>query len=85
MRNRKNEIAATIAHRIVDGTYPEGSALPTQLDLAAEFEASHTTVSAAKWFLTGAGVIRHGGQNGTQVPAGARDAAVALLANPLFT
>jgi DNA-binding GntR family transcriptional regulator len=79
MRNRKNEITRTLAARVADGTYKEGDVLPSQIDLAEEFGASHATISAAKWFLTGAGVLVHGGRKGTRIPLGAARAASQLL------
>lgn len=81
MKNQKDHIARTIAERVRDGQYAEGTALPSQAQLSSEFGMSQGTISSAKWLLTGAGVVVHGGRKGTQVPAGAAENAARLLRN----
>jgi DNA-binding GntR family transcriptional regulator len=51
------DVAEAIEARIHDGTYPRGSQLPTQDELAEEFEIARGTVSKAIAILKDRGVV----------------------------
>lgn len=65
--SKYEEIAGIIRKRISDGTYPIDSHIPTQSDLAAEFQVSRMTVKKAIELLTIEGLIFSKQGNGTKV------------------
>lgn len=65
--DRKNEIFASLLHRIVQGHYPPGSRLPTRREICKEFDASPATGQAALTDLARAGFTESRGKLGTFV------------------
>jgi hypothetical protein len=56
-RPKRDLILSVLRNRIADGTYPPGSYLPTQRDLAAEHGMSVTPVQSACWQLENDGML----------------------------
>jgi len=54
---KRDLILSVLRKRIADGTYPPGSYLPTQRDLAAEHGMSVTPVQSACWELVNDGML----------------------------
>jgi GntR family transcriptional regulator len=52
------QVAAVVAERIADGTYPPGSKVPSVVELSAEFEIASSTVQKVFAHLKGEGLIR---------------------------
>lgn len=52
------QVAAVIAERIADGTYPPGSRVPSVVELSAEFEIAASTAQKALAQLKKDGLIR---------------------------
>lgn len=50
-------IAAVIKERILDGTYPPGSHLPTRAQLREEFSVSDITITGAMRILRSQGLV----------------------------
>lgn len=61
------QIRRILESRIVDGTYPIGTFLPAELDLAAEFTISRTTIREAFRYLTERGYVERRQGVGTRV------------------
>ena len=61
------DVAQRLMQRIVDGQYPVGTALPREVDLAAEFAVSRNTVREALRLLTLDSVITRRKRAGTIV------------------
>jgi len=55
---KRDLVVNVVRARIMDGTYPSGSYLPTQRELAAEHGTSATPVHNACWQLEQDGLIR---------------------------
>lgn len=68
-RSRYSQIADVIRRRIDDATYPPGSQLPSEEQLAAEFDVSRVTINKAVWSLRAAGFVRVRRGAGTVVRA----------------
>lgn len=60
-------IEQTLRARITDGTYPEGSIIPKEVDLAAEFAVSRPTVRQAIRILVNQGLLERKQHRGTLV------------------
>jgi DNA-binding GntR family transcriptional regulator len=60
-------IQKVIQERIVDGTYPVGGLIPTEAELAKEFETSRFTVREALRYLTELGLVERRQGQGTRV------------------
>lgn len=60
-------VAATLRHAIEDGTYPPGSTLPRQVDIAEEFGVNVKTVRAAVALLAAEGLVTPVRKRGTVV------------------
>ncbi len=52
------QIAAIVAARIEDGTYPAGSRVPSVVELSAEFDVAASTVQKVMAHLKAEGIIR---------------------------
>jgi GntR family transcriptional regulator len=52
------QVAAVVAERIADGTYPPGSKVPSVVELSAEFEIASSTVQKVFAHLKAEGLIR---------------------------
>lgn len=52
------QVAAIVAGRIADGTYPVGSKVPSVVELSAEFEIASSTVQKVFAALKADGIIR---------------------------
>lgn len=52
------QVAAIVAERIADGTYPPGSKVPSVVELSAEFEIASSTVQKVFAHLKTEGLIR---------------------------
>jgi GntR family transcriptional regulator len=52
------QVAAIVAGRIEDGTYPPGSKVPSVNELAAEFEVASSTAQKVMAHLKAEGAIR---------------------------
>ncbi|MCQ8783073.1 FadR/GntR family transcriptional regulator [Mangrovibrevibacter kandeliae] len=63
------DFVAALARAIVDGRYPDGSTLPREQDLGAEFSVSRTVVREALKTLESKGVVRSRPRAGTLVRA----------------
>lgn len=61
------EIASILRDRIAEGVYQVGSFLPTQTELAMEFDASRMTVKKAVEMLIIEGLVYSKQENGTKV------------------
>lgn len=61
------EIASILRDRIAEGVYQVGSFLPTQTELAMEFDASRMTVKKAVEMLIIEGLVYSKQGNGTKV------------------
>lgn len=71
------QVADLIRGRIEDGTYPRGSTLPSEPELAAELHLSRVTINKAITLLRSAGLVRVRRGSGTLVrglPRISRDA-----------
>ncbi|MCX9000038.1 GntR family transcriptional regulator [Rhizobiaceae bacterium BDR2-2] len=66
---RHQALAETLYHRIAEGEFPVGSALPTERDIAASEKVSRATVREALRFLENHGMIRRRQGSGTVVIA----------------
>lgn len=64
-----SQISEVLAQRIADGTYAVGTAIPTENELANEFDASRHTVRAALRQLQDLGLISRRRGSGTLVEA----------------
>lgn len=64
---RYQKIFELLHRRIVDGTYPVGSSLPTEQDLCAEFDVSRYTVREALRRLTEIGLVARRQGSGSEV------------------
>lgn len=60
-------IEQTLRARITDGTYPEGSIIPKEVDLAAEFAVSRPTIRQAIRILVNQGLLERKQHRGTLV------------------
>jgi DNA-binding FadR family transcriptional regulator len=65
--NLKSAVAEIIALRILDGSYPPGSTLPTEADLLADLGVSRTCLREALQTLVGKGLISSRPKHGTSV------------------
>lgn len=65
--SKYEEIANALRERIAEGVYPVDSLLPTQTELATEFNASRMTIKKAVEILTIEGLIYSKQGNGTKV------------------
>lgn len=65
--SRAHRVARELERRVLDGTYPPGSQLPTEPDLCAEFGVSRTTVRAAVGTLQDRGLVSREQGRGTFV------------------
>ncbi|EYR63851.1 GntR family transcriptional regulator [Actinotalea ferrariae CF5-4] len=65
--SRAHRVARDLERRVLDGTYPPGSQLPTEPDLCAEFGVSRTTVRAAVGTLQDRGLLSREQGRGTFV------------------
>ncbi|MEM9168851.1 MAG: GntR family transcriptional regulator [Pseudomonadota bacterium] len=70
------QIRESILRSITDGSYPQGSVLPGELDLAQEFDVSRITVKRALNDLALAGQVRRMRGRGTIVTGGPGHAVV---------
>lgn len=52
------QVAAVVASRIEDGTYPPRSRVPSVVELSAEFEVATSTVQKAVAHLKAEGLVR---------------------------
>ncbi|MFF2502216.1 GntR family transcriptional regulator [Streptomyces sp. NPDC058067] len=52
------QIAAVVAERIEDGTYPAGSRVPSVVELSAEFEVAASTAQKVLGHLKSEGLVR---------------------------
>jgi DNA-binding GntR family transcriptional regulator len=52
------QVAAVVADRIADGTYPVGSRVPSVVELSAEFGIAASTAQKALTHLKNEGLIR---------------------------
>jgi GntR family transcriptional regulator len=52
------QVAAVVAERITDGTYPPGTRVPSVVELSAEFEIAASTVQKVFAHLKAEGLIR---------------------------
>lgn len=52
------QVAAIVAARIEDGTYPPGSKVPSVVELSAEFEVAASTAQKVMAHLKAEGLIR---------------------------
>ena len=68
------QIARDLKRGIVDGTYPVGARLPTELELCEQFRISRFTANAALRVLASAGLIKRRQRVGTVVIATPDDA-----------
>ena len=66
---RYQRIQRVLEDRLSDGTYPVGSLMPTEIELAAEFQTSRFTVREALRHLTERGYITRKQGMGTRVVA----------------
>lgn len=64
---KHQQIQAALLARIQDGTYPQGSVIPKELDLAASFNVSRPTVRQAIEALVNAGYLERKRRVGTRV------------------
>ncbi len=64
-----SKISEVLAHRIASGSYAVGSAIPTEHELAEEFDASRHTIRAALRQLQDLGLISRRRGSGTIVQA----------------
>lgn len=67
MALKYREIAAQLRHRILDGTYPPGTLLPTEQQLCAAYNASRQTVRTALQCLSDEGLIQRRQGSGSRV------------------
>nr|WP_297429037.1 GntR family transcriptional regulator [uncultured Actinotalea sp.] len=65
--SRAHRVARELERRVLDGTYPPGSQLPTEPDLCVEFGVSRTTVRAAVGTLQDRGLVSREQGRGTFV------------------
>ncbi|WP_225753851.1 GntR family transcriptional regulator [Actinotalea sp. Marseille-Q4924] len=65
--SRAHRVARELERRVLDGTYPAGSQLPTEPDLCTEFGVSRTTVRAAVGTLQDRGLVSREQGRGTFV------------------
>ncbi|KAA5604667.1 FadR family transcriptional regulator [Roseospira marina] len=62
-RDQGSRVAERLAHELFSGTYPPGTLLPREVDLAERFAVSRATIRAGLQSLTSLGIIsRHAGQ-----------------------
>jgi GntR family transcriptional regulator len=66
-RSQYAQVAELIRRRIEDGTYPRGSMLPSEPELAAELNISRVTINKAISLLRTAGLVRVRRGSGTVV------------------
>ncbi|MFG3509518.1 GntR family transcriptional regulator [Streptomyces sp. NPDC047821] len=52
------QIAAVIAERIEDGTYPVGSKVPSVVDISTEWQVAASTAQKVMAHLKGEGLVR---------------------------
>lgn len=52
------QIAAIVASRIEDGTYPVGTRVPSVVELSAEFEVAASTAQKVMAWLKSEGLVR---------------------------
>jgi DNA-binding GntR family transcriptional regulator len=64
---RYAQIQKILENRLIDGIYPIGSLIPPELDLAAEFNISRTTIREALRYLTERGYVERRQGVGTRV------------------
>lgn len=72
-------LSSELLRRIVRGVYPAGLRLPSEADLAAEFECGRSTVREALRLLAGMGVVRSRRGSGAMVLDFRREGTPALL------
>lgn len=72
-------LASAILHRIVRGSYPAGLRLPSETDLADEFECGRSTVREALRQLRGMGLVRSRRGSGAMVLDFRKEGTPALL------
>ena len=77
------KISATLSERILGGTYPLGSNLPTEAHLCEEFKASHHTIRDALKLLVDKGLITRRAGAGTKVIAASEPTVFAHVAGDL--
>lgn len=65
--HRYSEVADVLRREIHDGTYPQGTTIPTLVDLRRRFEASNSTIRAAIDLLVREGLVYTAGRRGTIV------------------
>lgn len=64
---RYMQLARTLIHAVRDGTYPQGSLLPPEMELADRYEMSRHTVRAAIRQLQASGLVSRRAGVGTRV------------------
>ena len=64
---KPDAVFAELEKRIAAGRWPVGERIPTEVELAAEFRCSRTTVSKALSRLTHAGLVERRTRDGTRV------------------
>ncbi len=64
---RYAQIQKILEERLVDGTYPLGSLIPPEIELAAEFNSSRTTIREALRYLRERGYVERRQGVGTRV------------------
>lgn len=69
METRYAYIARALAEAIAAGRYPVGSVLPNEIELAAQFSVSRSTVRAAMQELQASGLVSRKKSAGTRVEA----------------
>jgi DNA-binding FadR family transcriptional regulator len=72
-------VSEELLRRIVEGRYPHGLRLPSEVDLAAEFSCGRSTVREALQHLTALGVVRSRRGSGALVLDFRREGTPALL------
>lgn len=65
MEPLREQVAAIIASRIQDGTYPIGRRIPTEAALVDEFDVSRATIRAALKLLADRGLVQPQRPRGT--------------------
>jgi GntR family transcriptional regulator, galactonate operon transcriptional repressor len=66
-RSSQNHVAREIARLIVTGTWPEGEILPREIELAAQFDVSRTSIRESLSILKAKGLIAAKQKAGTHV------------------
>jgi DNA-binding FadR family transcriptional regulator len=67
VQGEMQRVADEILARIIGGTYPSGLRLPSEVDLAVEFDCGRSTIREALRHLAGLGVVRSRRGSGAMV------------------